>query len=545
MTITLKLKKTWGDAVHLRGPLSFIDILPRTYSHVVFSNSAIAGLLLLAGFADHPAGGILSIVSIASAIATAVIMRVERSLIRSGVFGANAALVGLALAFFSIKNETISLPLIALTILCGAFSALLVKLLLVRLSFKFDLPVLSIPFQIAAWLGIAIAPWFAASGNLAWALPSGYLDRLFDPHVPVPLGNLLKAMSAIFFQNSIFIGGLVFLGMFAYSRISTCLGLLAGALGLVMYNALIPGDSQHGELFTVAFNCALIAIALGGIFVRLTWQSVLVMLSAVVVSAPLSIILFNIMDSYGLHPLAAPFNIVTLGLIAVLRFAPGWSQRFGLERVSLMHITKPENSLDWRIHLRPFAQQTRLTLPFHGTWHVYSGNHSQDTHSGKNSFAWDFMVLGAHGRAFRGMGVENEDYYSFGLPVLAPASGRVVKVVNSIRDSKPYFPNYEQSWGNYLLIDHGSGEFSEISHFKHNSIVVQEGERVTTGQLLGRCGSSGHAEAPHIHYQLQRGGVLGSQTLPARFHGYVAQEGSKRIAVREGIPKTGQDVSVG
>ncbi len=69
-------------------------------------------------------------------------------------------------------------------------------------------------------------------------------------------------------------------------------------------------------------------------------------------------------------------------------------------------------------------------------------------------------------------------------------------------------------WGNYIIIDHGNSEFGEVGHFRQDSVVVKEGERVERGRLPGHCGKSGLSVASHIHYQLQNAGIVGAETVP-------------------------------
>ena len=68
------------------------------------------------------------------------------------------------------------------------------------------------------------------------------------------------------------------------------------------------------------------------------------------------------------------------------------------------------------------------------------------------------------------------------------------------------------------MINHGNGEFSLLAHFKAGSVRVKLGDHVKQGQLLGKLGSSGDTNTPHLHYQLQSGpNIVWSDGLPASF----------------------------
>ena len=57
--------------------------------------------------------------------------------------------------------------------------------------------------------------------------------------------------------------------------------------------------------------------------------------------------------------------------------------------------------------------------------------------------------------------------------------------------------------GNYVVIDHGNGEYSLYAHLKPGSIRVQSGHRVTAGTPLGQA--KAHRAIPrnqHLHFQV-------------------------------------------
>lgn len=73
-----------------------------------------------------------------------------------------------------------------------------------------------------------------------------------------------------------------------------------------------------------------------------------------------------------------------------------------------------------------------------------------------------------------------------GTPVLAPAPGIVA------------LAHLQEVHGNAVLLDHGQGVISLYSHLDGLDVAV--GERVQTGQQLGRVGSTGRSTGPHLHW---------------------------------------------
>lgn len=91
-----------------------------------------------------------------------------------------------------------------------------------------------------------------------------------------------------------------------------------------------------------------------------------------------------------------------------------------------------------------------------------------------------------------------------GVNVLAAAAGTVKGVRDGIADFAPMVPGKE--CGNGVLVDHGEGWQTQYCHMKQGSVVVQVGETVGPGSVLGQIGQSGMAEFPHLHLAVRQNG---------------------------------------
>jgi murein DD-endopeptidase MepM/ murein hydrolase activator NlpD len=80
-----------------------------------------------------------------------------------------------------------------------------------------------------------------------------------------------------------------------------------------------------------------------------------------------------------------------------------------------------------------------------------------------------------------------------GVDIYASANGKVVLTDDFIVR------------GNATVIDHGWGVYTAYAH--QSEILVQEGEWVEKGQLIGRVGETGRVSGPHLHWEVIVGKV--------------------------------------
>jgi len=79
------------------------------------------------------------------------------------------------------------------------------------------------------------------------------------------------------------------------------------------------------------------------------------------------------------------------------------------------------------------------------------------------------------------------------LNIYAPADGKVV------------FTDSLLTRGNATIIDHGLGIYSGFWH--QETILVEEGQFVKAGELIGVIGNTGRSTGPHLHWELIVNGV--------------------------------------
>jgi murein DD-endopeptidase MepM/ murein hydrolase activator NlpD len=78
-----------------------------------------------------------------------------------------------------------------------------------------------------------------------------------------------------------------------------------------------------------------------------------------------------------------------------------------------------------------------------------------------------------------------------------------------------------RSFGNYITIDHGDGEYSHYAHLASGTFMVRNGERVEQGQPLALAGNSGFALGEgggvHLHVHLTRSPSIAAPSIPLQF----------------------------
>ena len=64
---------------------------------------------------------------------------------------------------------------------------------------------------------------------------------------------------------------------------------------------------------------------------------------------------------------------------------------------------------------------------------------------------------------------------------------------------------YSKSYGNYVVISHGSGNTTLYAHM--SSIKTSVGAYVNQGDVIGITGSTGNSTGPHLHFEVTENGV--------------------------------------
>jgi murein DD-endopeptidase MepM/ murein hydrolase activator NlpD len=91
-------------------------------------------------------------------------------------------------------------------------------------------------------------------------------------------------------------------------------------------------------------------------------------------------------------------------------------------------------------------------------------------------------------------------YMKVGTPICAARGGIVIAVAQDFKkggyDMK-YF--YE---GNHIIIKHTDGSTAWYWHLAYKGVLVQIGDTVQAGTIIGKSGNTGYTAIPHLHFQI-------------------------------------------
>lgn len=188
-------------------------------------------------------------------------------------------------------------------------------------------------------------------------------------------------------------------------------------------------------------------------------------------------------------------------------------------------------------HRAPAATSAALTFPLQdGSFAIASGGATRlmnfhlvalDTPALQSlrgqAYALDIVGLTPFGTRAAGLAPTDPAAFAiFGAPIHAPCDGIVLKSRDGLPDNNPPQRDSQNLPGNFVFLQ--CGDFNVLlAHMQNGSVVVREGDRVTTGKTLGKVGNSGNTTEPHLHLHAQRPGsadrFLDGEPLPMRIDG--------------------------
>ncbi len=163
----------------------------------------------------------------------------------------------------------------------------------------------------------------------------------------------------------------------------------------------------------------------------------------------------------------------------------------GHQEVLLGRVRRNRSNQGWRFNYRYFWNYGSLearhddsqvySLPYASgqSYSIIQGFHGSFSHTGDDEYAIDF----------------NLPLHS---PVLACREGKVVHVEEGFGTGAA--TQAYRNRANLVRVRHSDGTIGEYDHLYQDEVVVEEGQQVNRGDLLGYSGSSGFSTGPHLHF---------------------------------------------
>jgi Peptidase family M23 len=151
------------------------------------------------------------------------------------------------------------------------------------------------------------------------------------------------------------------------------------------------------------------------------------------------------------------------------------------------------------------------------------------------------------------VGGRTRDCYAWGAPVHSPLDGVIVRAVDGMPERAWIHPIRElviaikngltfrperlpAILGNHVILQSGD-IYAAFVHLAPGTIAFMDGQRVSTGDLIGRIGHSGNSTSPHLHFQLMDSpDPIAAQGIACAFRAYEVERNGSWVRVSDGIP---------
>jgi len=165
----------------------------------------------------------------------------------------------------------------------------------------------------------------------------------------------------------------------------------------------------------------------------------------------------------------------------------------GTHLVSLFHLKKPNRELckpncrwnyKWGLtyHIgtatRQHDEDAVYALPYEvdQEYRLIQGEHGRHSHYGPLAYAYDWGM-------------------PEGTKIYAARSGTVIETFDNsnVNGSGP---------SNHIFIEHSDGTVGQYLHLKHKGCLVNVGQKINQGDLIGLSGNTGKSTTPHLHFHV-------------------------------------------
>lgn len=271
--------------------ISFLSVIFKSIGQIMLQENTVTGFLFLIGiFYGSITMGAVTLLATVSGIVTALLFKYDKNDINKGLYGFNAALVGVAGAVF-LKPIFLSF----LIIIIGSMLATMFQ----HFFMKLKIPVFTLPFVLVIWGMLLIYNTYfpeVVISPVATNLTTDYFSFVF------------KGFGQIIFQDSLVSGLLFFIAVFLSSPISALYGL-AGCIISAVVAFLLSASVNDISVGLFSYNAVLCAIVFAGTkIIDGVW-----VLFSVAITLAISFTLLH----FGIAQLTFPFIFASFAIVII------------------------------------------------------------------------------------------------------------------------------------------------------------------------------------------------------------------------------------
>lgn len=283
--------------MHPKFRIESIFIFLKTFlngvGQIMLQQNMVTGFLFLVGiFMGSFEMGVAAILSVATGIITAKLLKYDKEETEAGLYGFSPALVGVALI---LNYEPTAVVWLAI-IIGSAIAAMIQHFFIIR-----SLPAYTFPFVLVTWIILFVF------NNLYVLEPSHLLNSASVPfEVEYMFG--FRGVGQVIFQGDLIVGIMFVIAIVINHPIAAAYALTGSILsGVAALMLQLPSQSVFLGLFS--YNAALCAIVFAGEKIR----NIILAL----ISVTLSLLIAIMMHKYNLTQLTFPFVAATVLTLAM------------------------------------------------------------------------------------------------------------------------------------------------------------------------------------------------------------------------------------
>ncbi|MGC9064874.1 MAG: murein hydrolase activator EnvC family protein, partial [bacterium] len=77
--------------------------------------------------------------------------------------------------------------------------------------------------------------------------------------------------------------------------------------------------------------------------------------------------------------------------------------------------------------------------------------------------------------------------------------------IYAVNEGRVIYSGWQSGYGKVIIVDHGNGMSTVYAHC--SQLLVNVGDVVKRGEVIGKIGATGWATGPHLHFEIRRNGT--------------------------------------